>query len=511
MAYMVTVSIYLAAFLLLCTLTRPLLRRFGISHVLYGSGGLILILFYTFLRHELSDLLSARYYIPWPAPQALSSVAALDYAYGTDWYTLLQYIWYAGMGAFAVGLIVHTLLFRRRIRQSSTPAPDRIAEAAAQIFKEMKRTELTEELKSDADRKPTEEELADCEKIKLPRLLVSSAVDGPIYCAWRKTLVLPDNAAYTDRQLDFILRHAFCLSQNGYIKDSGLHIIAMCTGWFNPLFCVLRRMEAPDAAMTRDTKLADSYSPEEKEEYLATLHSLSNPQRPSIHYCLIAGPESEAELRAEHLRIKKPHKTILIIASSILTVLFFFGMFCLIQPPNVYPVNEESIFSILGEDPEKLYGDRYSIDLRSTEEDGLLFGTPYFKAYSAPNDQRISFHYPTNAAPELLEASAQRVFGALTQRLGPPDGQHDSDASPEVNGALIDKIEQQLSLLLASAGYTPPEEVETSENTPASYRYIWSVKTKEGQSARIILRIQPDGAYWTDETDGGLLIEIELQ
>ena len=179
MAFFVAVNIYLLAFILILLLTRPLMRRLGISCILGSAGCFALVCLYFVMRRNLFDSFSALYTFPWPAPHASSSVAALDYPYGTDWNSLLQYIWYAGMAVYAAGLIIHTLLFRRRIGSSSQPAPGHIADAAAQVFKEMKRAELTRKIKSEADREPTDDELAECEKIKLPRLLISSAVDGP--------------------------------------------------------------------------------------------------------------------------------------------------------------------------------------------------------------------------------------------------------------------------------------------------------------------------------------------
>lgn len=392
MAAFVAVNIYLLAFILILLLIRPLMRRLGISCILGSAGCFALVCLYFVMRRDLFDSFSALYTFPWPAPQTSSSVAALDYPYGTDWNSLLQYIWYAGMAVYAAGLIIHTLLFRRRIGSSSQPAPGHIADAAAQIFKEMKRAELTRKIKSEADREPTDDELAECEKIKLPRLLISSAVDGPIYFAWRKTLVLPDNISYTDRQLRFILRYAFHLAEHGHIHFSWLFLTAMCAGWFNPLIHLLYRMEQSSNAALHDSALTDGCTPEEKKEYMDVLRSLSNPQRCSIHYCLIAGPERETAERIESLTLSKLKNCLLSVTALILVFAFMFGMLLLIQPVRQCPVNEESVFSVLGEKPSRLYSERLApIPLISAEEDGLLYGTPHFTAISHSTVLSLTF------------------------------------------------------------------------------------------------------------------------
>ena len=316
--------------------------------------------------------------------------------------------------------------------------------------------------------------------------------------------------SYSDEQLAFLLRLVYHICEDRSISSDKIrYLINQCAGWFNPLLILFRRAGDVTECTGIDRVITKEFTPEKKAEYLETLESLASEQPSSLHYFRLVGGEAEIALRREQVNTTVQKDIVMTIACFALVIALLFGASFLIQPPNVYPVNEESVFSVLGEDPKKLHGDRRSIDLCSTEEDGLLYGTPYFKAYSAKNDQRICFHYPPDAAPELLESSAQRILDALTERLGPPDGKRDTDASLEVSGALINEIDQQMNLLLEAAGYTPPEEDPSQVNL--LIRHQWSVKNTNGESCIVILRIQPGGAYWNEETRGGLLIEIELQ
>jgi len=490
MATIVVLNIYLALILLILFLLRAPLRKIGAAYILCSVSSLALLgIFYMMIRDGVFNLSPALFTIPWPAAPATPSVPALAYDCGTDWNRILKYFWLTGMGASALIMLLRLILFRRRILASQSPAPQRVLDAAKNVFSSMETASLMAKYPK-ASANPSEEELEEAANPTLPRIYLSSAVDGPIMLSFPQTLILPDNANYSDEQLAFLLRLVYHICEG---KSTGsykvFYLFNQCAGWFNPLLPLFRRAGDVHERTKLDYLITRKFTPEEKAEYLGMLESLACKQPSSLHYFRLVGGEAEIALRREQVNTSALKDFVREVAGFALITALLIGMTFLIQPPNAYPVNEESVFSILGEKPSKLYSERLApVPLISTEEDGMLYGTPHYSATSNSTVDWLNFQYPPNTPLEEVEANYQRIYDALTARLGEPK------MPLKVTGSLLNAANSRLPL---------PQEDDL-------LRHEWTLQTRDGEDAFLVLKLYPDGAYKNEEVKGGPYIDLAL-
>lgn len=498
-------SCHVLIFSILLWIVKPLLRKHLDSIRL---GAVWSILYTAFIltgtdRSSIDPLLR----IPWPAPQISSSIAAFDQPAGTDWFAVIRWGWIAGSIASALILFVSHRMFLSLIRLDEQPCPAWLDSLADELYTEqlLQFFSKTYENLSDEKRAAKIERAMRRAKAR-PRIIISSAADGPAMPLFSSKFILLDRTDYPADDLKWILRHAFARNHSGVLGQHTDALLAWIILWFNPANWFLYRGSRAAAASKCDKQLLEDKTPEDQESYLRMLNSLTTDRPENLLFVRIGGSEYQIRDRAKQLAVQEEPFISDRGLAFIVAMIFFFIAPQIVQLDTRFPVTEQSVFCVLGTDEAQFLDTRHEgVDLISLEEDGLLYGAPYYSA-SSFNDKpvyKISLHYPNDASPEYLEASALRLLDVLTSKLGPP-------SIFEANGAPTNEIDRQIRLLLEAAGHPLPSENDRlEEKTPLHYQ--WPVTTKDGDSAVVLLRIRPGGAYWNEETQDGLLIEVVLQ
>ncbi len=168
--------------------------------------------------------------------------------------TILQIVWLAGAAALALYYALGTALFYRRCLRWSAEADSEIAERLQELREEMGiRREIP--------------------------VLVSDCVTSPMMIGlFRPRLLLP-REPYTDRDLDFILRHELTHYRRRDLWYKLALLAANCVHWFNPFAYLLVREASLDMELTCDDAVLEGADGETRRAYSETLLSALHRQK----------------------------------------------------------------------------------------------------------------------------------------------------------------------------------------------------------------------------------------
>lgn len=242
-------------------------------------------------------------------------------------------------------------------------------------------------------------------KLKAVPVIICEKYDSPFAMGiFRPKIVLPAEN-FTDRELNFILRHELIHIKRHDVLVKLLLMIFRCLNWYNPFAYLLYREACEDMEITCDETACAKFSPDDKQEYCSTiLKGVSKGKYPAMTTCLGTNAQTIKVRFAAVLEKKK--------LSSLIP---FFGVAICIIPLTVflsafrstaftytyitpYPVEEVDI--CLSDNSWK------SCTAESYDEAAKTIFKQYMALYTGenvPDYQRIESYCIDNIIPESSE------------------------------------------------------------------------------------------------------------
>ncbi len=380
-------------------------------------------------RFWINPYISPLLYLPFPVPSIASSIPAFHMKENN----VLRFLWYIyGTGAIltAIYTIISHGLFRRRIRLNQLVCPQHIMTIAESTFRKKLHEQLLDKCKRKG-RSPKEKELLKIQRYRLPRIVISSSISTPGVILTAPSCILLDRADYSDEQLESIFFYAFHCLNTIHFMSRWCMILFRPICWFNPIFWFSHRILHTDESLFIENSLFDTASETAERQNPAfyeakraahekLLDAITFKSSPCRHIFSLGGKLHQIERRKKSLRQNIPYFLTLYFFSIYL--IFILVIPLLIQPYGGCPVNEQSIFSVLGADAVQLdssIGFNDSVKLSSTEKDGLLYGSG--SVYAQTKHELSISHISLTYSPEqntALESDIRRLYDALCERLG---------------------------------------------------------------------------------------------
>lgn len=167
-----------------------------------------------------------------------------------------------------------------------------------------------------------------CSELKLKEVpvIICKNYSSPFAMGiFRPKIVLPTED-YSDRELNFILRHELIHIKRHDVFVKLLLMIFKCLNWYNPAAYLLYRQACEDMEITCDETACAKFSSEDKQEYCSTiLKGVSKGKYPAMTTCLGANAQTIKVRFAAVLESKK--------LSSLIP---FFGVAICIIPLTVF-------------------------------------------------------------------------------------------------------------------------------------------------------------------------------
>ncbi|MDN6735814.1 MAG: M56 family metallopeptidase, partial [Tetragenococcus koreensis] len=190
------------------------------------------------------------------------------------------------------------------------------------------------------------------DKKVIVRYIKTPKVDSPsIYGIKRPVIFLPNNMAFTDKELQYITLHELTHYYKGDTLLTFLLELITCIYWWNPLLFVFKNQMNKIIELRVDNELLKSFTPTQCIEYVECLLKVKKIQSQTTEKNLAAPSlvnrhQSTFELRSKKILNFKPLRNTNRVLVIVILLLSLGSMFFVIEPYYSNPSVENTTFEV---------------------------------------------------------------------------------------------------------------------------------------------------------------------